>query len=230
MGACSCEAAVPWSNGKDAWLITRKRWFNSIRDYFDQAALEKAGGTEQDFPPPAVLSGVPTDQAPRDGLPGHRPGSRPERSTACLTVSQFPETARRLPPSAHSPAARRGGCPIRPAMRIGPTAPRTAASQVGAAGGGVRTPPHHQGSCGPAATPRTRCETHVPRSSSSCLTRETTYAGRTRAIRHPADGCTRRPVPRNPFARQHRVFAAGGQPDSASGRRPRLTPARHAHG
>ena len=35
MGACSLHAAVPWSNGKDAWLITRKRWFNSIRDYLD---------------------------------------------------------------------------------------------------------------------------------------------------------------------------------------------------
>ena len=25
---------VPWSNGNDAWFTSRKRWFNSIRDYF----------------------------------------------------------------------------------------------------------------------------------------------------------------------------------------------------
>ena len=27
---------VPWSNGNDAWFTYRKRWFNSIRDYFDR--------------------------------------------------------------------------------------------------------------------------------------------------------------------------------------------------
>ncbi len=24
---------VPWSNGYDAWFTSRKRWFDSIRDY-----------------------------------------------------------------------------------------------------------------------------------------------------------------------------------------------------
>ena len=28
---------VPWSNGYDAWLTSRKRWFDSIRDYFSDA-------------------------------------------------------------------------------------------------------------------------------------------------------------------------------------------------
>ena len=28
------EKTVRWSNGNDAWLTSRKRWFNSIRDYF----------------------------------------------------------------------------------------------------------------------------------------------------------------------------------------------------
>jgi hypothetical protein len=166
---------------------------------------------EKDFRPSAVLPGVPTDQAPRDGLPGHRTGSRTGRSTACLKVSQCPETAGRLPPSAHSPAARRGGCPIRPAIRIGRTAPRTAASQVGAAGGGVRTPSHHQGACGPAATPRTRCETNVPRSSSSCLTRETNYAGRTKGDPAPLTGAPG-DRPAESFARQHRVLLLAVSP------------------
>ena len=27
------EDTVPWSNGNDTWVTSRKRWFNSIRDY-----------------------------------------------------------------------------------------------------------------------------------------------------------------------------------------------------
>ena len=27
------KPAVPWSNGNDAWFTSRKRWFDSIRDY-----------------------------------------------------------------------------------------------------------------------------------------------------------------------------------------------------
>ena len=27
---------VPWSNGNDAWLTSRRRWFNSIRDHLAQ--------------------------------------------------------------------------------------------------------------------------------------------------------------------------------------------------
>jgi hypothetical protein len=26
---------IPWSSGNDSWLTTRKRWFESIRDYWD---------------------------------------------------------------------------------------------------------------------------------------------------------------------------------------------------
>lgn len=25
---------IPWSSGNDSWLTTRKRWFESIRDYW----------------------------------------------------------------------------------------------------------------------------------------------------------------------------------------------------
>ena len=32
---------VPWSNGNDAWLTSRKRWFNSIRDYCDDAQIRQ---------------------------------------------------------------------------------------------------------------------------------------------------------------------------------------------
>ena len=27
------DDTVPWSNGNDTWVTSRKRWFNSIRDY-----------------------------------------------------------------------------------------------------------------------------------------------------------------------------------------------------
>ena len=38
-GESTARRIVPWSNGKDAWLTSRKRWFNSVRDYFDRAQI-----------------------------------------------------------------------------------------------------------------------------------------------------------------------------------------------
>ena len=32
---------VPWSNGDDTCLTNRKRWFDSIRDYFDGAQIRQ---------------------------------------------------------------------------------------------------------------------------------------------------------------------------------------------
>ena len=33
---------VPWSNGNDAWFTSRKRWFDSIRDYSSRSEMPTA--------------------------------------------------------------------------------------------------------------------------------------------------------------------------------------------
>lgn len=35
LASCAAAKPVPWSNGDDIWLTTRKRWFDSIRDHLN---------------------------------------------------------------------------------------------------------------------------------------------------------------------------------------------------
>lgn len=95
---------VPWSNGNDAWFTSRKRWFNSIRDYFDRNKIPSKDIRLSDLVSTRMLAGsTPALGTEKDNTPSWSSGvlaclSRRRSSVQIRSGVQTLDGMRRFPP------------------------------------------------------------------------------------------------------------------------------------